>query len=631
MLTYTTPKILDEEHFLEAANNSARHFRNVYLAYLTVMIYIFIIILSTDQELLFHAGDKQLPLIHISVPIVAFFTWMPLALLVLHFYLLIQVKFLSDKVRLYKQRLNNLLEDKEDICEAKMLLASVPLVHILVEGKEEFKQHKMLYLIVFVSLVVFPLIVLIVTQIAFLPYQSELTTWIHRIVILIDVFLLWYFWHHIFGSHEGKTIWINSIAGLLGIVTLVFVFMFINFPGSKIYNPVTASFYELEWVNEIMPNHFDLPNRKLVKKEPAPELLAVHLEKQTDNENLINQRSSIWCRHADPLDLKGRNFREAQLRGAALCKATLLDANLTDANLNNAILISANLTSATLIHANLTEADLEKAILISANLRDADLIEAYLEKADLSGADLRQADLSRADLDEADLDKADLRQADLSGADLDEADLYKADLRQADLSGADLIEANLDEADLRQADLSKADLIEADLYKADLSKADLYKADLSRADLDEADLSGADLDKADLSEVDLDEADLSGADLTSANLIGADLIETDLTQANLRRANLIAANLSKTNFSNAVLDDRTILNFTWVWESSDSKEANFPTGIPRDWSATLKPRYLCPRRFNVSKYINKDDEVEQEKLKKRLEQIIKSKCELYKP
>ena len=590
------PKIPDGEHLLESANDNARHFRNIYAVYLTVMIYIFVIVLSTEQELLFSAGDKQLPLVHISVPIVAFFTWMPLALLFLHFYLLIQVTFLSDKVRLYKKGLDDHLESEEDIRKAKMLLASLPLVRILVEGKAKFEQHKMLYLIVFVSLVVFPLMVLIIAQIKFLPYQSGLTTWVHRIVILIDLSMLWYFGRNILRSHEGKTIWINSVAGLLSVLVPVFVFIvvFIDFPGSKIYNPVTASFYELEWVKEIMPNRFDLPNSKLVEKEPAPELLAAYIKEKTD---LIEPSLPTWCQYANPLNLKGRNFRKAQLQGTTLCNAILSDADFTDADLRE-----ANLTDADLRDANLTD-----AYLFRANLTDADLFRANLTDADLFRANLTDTYLFRADLTDADLREVNLTDADLSGANLTDADLFRANLTDADLFRANLTDAYLRFANLTDADLFRANLTDADLREANLTDADLFRANLTDADLREA--------------------NLTDADLFRANLTSATLIFSDLT----------AANLSETDFSNAVLDDRTILDFTWVWESSDSEEEYFPMGIPKGRSDTLKPEYLCPRNFvtsyyyDISEYINKDGEVEQERLKDQSKKIIEGNCKPYEP
>ena len=540
-------EIPDKEHLLESANDSARYFRNIYLAYLTVMIYILIIVLSTDQELLFRAGDKQLPLIHINVPIVAFFTYMPWALLVLHFYLLIQVTFLSDKVHLYRQGLYARIRSREGIRKAKMLLAPVPLVHILVEEKAKLK-HAMLYLIVFVSLILFPLIVLIAAQMKFLPYQDELITWLHRVVILVDVFFLWYFWHHIFGSHKRKTISIKSIAKLLVALALMFVFiaMFIHFPGEKIYNDFTASFYKLEWVKKIMPiNRFVLLNRKLVEKEPAPELLAAYIKEKTD---LIEPGSPTWCQYADSLDLKDRNFRKAQLRGATLCKAILQNADLTSADLRNANLIGA--------------------IFEGANLTDA-----YLARANLTNADLK-------------------------GANLTDASLARANLTDASLARANLTDAYLARANLTNASLARANLTDAFLWRANLT--DAY----------------------------LGIADLTDASLARANLTSATLIFSDLT----------AANLSRTDFSNAVLGGTTI-DLTWVWESSGSEEAeaNFPIGIPKGWSDTLKPKYLCPLNFDtsshydISEYIGEYGGLEREQLKARLKEVIGENCKRYYP
>ena len=407
---------------------------NVYILYLTVMIYILIIVLFTDQELLFREGDKQLPFFGISVPIVGFFTWMPWALLVLHFYLLTQVMFLSDMVRLSRQAIKN--QSEEDTRKAKMLLEPVSLVRIFVEGKANFK-HKMLYLIVFVSLAVFPLIVLIVTQIAFLPYQNEEITWSHRIVILIDLSMLWYFGCHILGSHEGKTIWINSIAGLLVVLILVFVVIvvFIDFPGSKIYGPVTASFYELETVNEIMPNRFILPDRELVELPPAPDLLAAHIKEQTDDKTLIESGSPIWCRYAESLDLKNRNFRKAHLQKAILCGAILPEAKLTKVDLKNAVLISADLSNA-----DLRDGDLRGADLRNANLRGTDL-----RNADLRGTDLRNADLSNADLMSATFISAVRGRMAITGVDFREADLREANLTATNLSRIDFSDAVLGE------------------------------------------------------------------------------------------------------------------------------------------------------------------------------------------
>ncbi|MBZ8183002.1 pentapeptide repeat-containing protein [Oscillatoria salina] len=181
------------------------------------------------------------------------------------------------------------------------------------------------------------------------------------------------------------------------------------------------------------------------------------------------------------LEILGKFFRRADLRGA----------DLTGADLTGADLRSADLRSA----------DLSDAILRSAVLRSAVLRSADLSDANLTGADLRSADLSEAILRSADLRSADFSETILRSADFSEANLSGANLRSAVLSDANLTGANLSDSNLSDSNLSGANLRSANLRNANLSGADLRSANLSGADLSGADLSGANLSGADLSGV----------------------------------------------------------------------------------------------------------------------------------
>ena len=78
------------------------------------------------------------------------------------------------------------------------------------------------------------------------------------------------------------------------------------------------------------------------------------------------------------------NLQEADLWGAALCRAHLQ---------------GADLRKAALCRTYLQEADLRRAVLQGADLREAVLWGTVLQGADIWGADLREADLREADLD----------------------------------------------------------------------------------------------------------------------------------------------------------------------------------------------------------------------------------------
>ena len=437
--TPQTPQITGEksliEHLLTSANDSARHFRTVYTTYLTVMFYAIAVALSIDQELIFRGGSQQLPLVNFSVPIVVFFTVIPWFLLALHFYLLIQATFLSDKVRLYVSELEKSPWRKE-FGKARKLLFPLPLAHIISEKESQSKATWILSLIVFISLIVYPLVVLIGIQIRFLPYQSEWITWAHRIFIVIDVLLLWYFWLWIFfpkNENSGKEkMWKRLNVSLLFTDSLTFIVLFIvvfaDFPSDRPYYPlITSNFHK--WMNVEWIKRIELDGYTLVKKELSPEILTAHyMREENIHENLITWGSRLWCKYAEPLDLQRRNFREAQLSRVTLCNANLFSANLSE----------AELFEADLSEAELRYADLSNTNLFSANLSNADIRNADLSEAILSNADLSEAILSNADLSEAELRYADLRYADLPEAELRDANLFSANLSEADISGANL-------------------------------------------------------------------------------------------------------------------------------------------------------------------------------------------------
>ena len=662
MLNKNTEKPCDfvnAQRLLESANDSARHFRTVYVTYLTVMIYTFVFILSTDQELLFKAGDKHLPQVNMNIPIKEFFTYMPWILLVIHFHLLIQASFLVGKVQDYVAKIKDELEPQEEIDKAHRLLFPASLAHTFRAGKLQW----ILYLIIF--LVIFPLGTLIFTQIRFLPYQSEGITLLHRIIIIIDIVLLWYFWYYIYISKNKnlrkeklykRFIWAFVYGLIIVLITLpIVVFVrVLDFPGKNpipFENPNLSKFYNL--ISEIKPNYnrFNLPNSTLVKREPSSKILAAYYIRE--GKLLTKHDESVWCELTEPLNLSNRNLRDAKLSKAKICSADLTRADLTRADLKETILTGANLTETILTgtilgkanlrgtnlrQANLTKKYLAEVDLTKADLTKADLTSVFLWKANLTGtvftnASLTNADLTRAVLTEAVLIDANLSDVVLTDASLTNANLTKAILTNANLSDANLtkavlteavlIDANLSDANLTKAVLTETDFTGTTLKKANLTEATLSSTDFTGAILTEADLTlagfievswwlylmGSNFTRADLTEASLIGTDLRGADLTGADLRWADLTGTDLRWANLmgtdlRGTDLFGINLSNTNFTSATITNTTI-KYSWIWKDPDTENIRYlPLGIPKGWKNMLKPDYLCPKRFDIDDYVD---------------------------
>ena len=546
----------DTAHFLEAANDSARHFRAVYLTYLMIAFYIIVIISSTDDELLFRDGNVPMPIINTSVPVMWFFIVAPWILLLLHLNLLMQAVFLSTKVHRYTSRFA-----KEKIHE-RGLLFPAPLANLLAEGDRRRSVQRILRIFVFFSLALLPPGILIYAEIQFLTYQSELITWLHRVAILLDIALLWRLWPYIRTppdtdwkeSWRQFRTWKRWVATFVSVATGLFVFVIADIPGGTMENFIPANALR-DWLEPSLDHKYQLKEQILVQEEPPPEVLAAHLvacksqnsDDRTDCQTEIKLGTPIWCQHAKPLSLEKRAFRHANLHNAILCGVDL-SVDLSDADLSRARLHGANLRNTKLQSANLRGAELQDADLHSAKLQGADLYRTELQGADLrfaelQGANLRFAKLQGTNLYRAELQGANLRSAKLQGADLYRAGLHGANLRRAELQGADLYQADLHGADLHSAKLQGANLFQAELHGANLRRAELLGTDLRwaklhGADLRSAKLQGADLYRADLHGADLRWAELQGADLRWAYLAGSDISNATLNLADLRDVDL---------------------------------------------------------------------------------------------
>ena len=123
----------------------------------------------------------------------------------------------------------------------------------------------------------------------------------------------------------------------------------------------------------------------------------------------------------------------------------------------------------------------EKIDLRNANLKGAILCKANLKSVDLSGADLSGADLSGADLSGAILSDADLTFTKLSDANLEKVDLTRANMNYSDLSEAKLTKSKLITTDLSMANLNHANLSDSNLYEANLREANFELVNLTHA------------------------------------------------------------------------------------------------------------------------------------------------------
>ncbi len=228
----------------ESANDSARSFRTVYVSYLVIVLYILSIVMFREKEELFRNGSLQIAIVNFSVPIRSFFIVSPLILLALHFNLLIQAKFLSYKVHryalaiseIYSHRLPSSSNDEErdgeerdgeerdgeerdgeerdgekkdgEKKEMRNLLFPAPLAHMIAEGDSDCTWQNLF--LVIIPIIIIPLVILVVTGVRFLEYQSGRITILQFILVVADVGILWWLWPGIVAPKKTRIQWVRN-------------------------------------------------------------------------------------------------------------------------------------------------------------------------------------------------------------------------------------------------------------------------------------------------------------------------------------------------------------------------------------------------------------------------------------
>lgn len=374
-----------------------------------------------------------------------------------------------------------------------------------------------LKLIAWTTLVAFPVLLLLLLQIQFLPYHDPTITWAQRGALVLDIVLLWILRPPTFSG--GGLDWRvdgGDTRDAPGHVRPVRLFDLV-FAGALSLVAV--------WLSVVIATIPDEPQETSLGWLGVGSMRGILFAG-----NVVDQATGQrmgWF--SDRLILPGFNLYEVlnvedpkrldwkdhliDLRGRHLEKAVMYQAILPKVNMAGAYLQGAQLDGA-----ELQGASFQKAMLLGASLERAQLQGASLDGAFLTGASLDDAQLQGASLDDAHLEGSPLYRAQLQGASLERAQLQGALLDNAWLEGASLVRAQLQGASLQNAHLQGASLEWAQLQGASLASAQLQAASLFGAQL-----QGASLDGAMLQGASLEWAQLQGASFGLAQVIATEM------------------------------------------------------------------------------------------------------------
>jgi len=484
---------------LAAVNACATTARYGSIALSALVGFFFVSIASLTHKDLLLNTPVMLPFLQVQIPLLRFFVFAPIFLLVVHSLILVQHVILRGTIKALNQSLTDEARRDDPL---RLEASSYFFVQVYAGPKRPAIITGFLFAACWLTLVLLPVLALLDFQVAFLPRHDWVVTWAHRSYLTLDLLLLF----------------------MMGTMIL--------FPDEKLmsaplhrlfYNPLLSLGVHSTILCALFFSFFvaTLPDGAM--------------------EKFIGRRAPQW----DLRDLRGRGSGEQFAQSAAFLttvretpvfwltallfegKPSVISGKTTSWFARNLIVMNTDLVA--------DEDTKERTGEVSLQLRGRDLRYARLDGSDLHRADLTGANLAHASLVRANISKAQLYKA----------DMHNSNLNWADLHGTKLGEANLHDATLREANLEEADLSRSDMSKAMLSWAKMKGAKLNRADMRGAIVSWADMEGARLVWADLDDANLYGVKLRDSKRANWQLKRTVLTDADFGPVGATAAGTSR--------------------------------------------------------------------------------------
>jgi uncharacterized protein YjbI with pentapeptide repeats len=570
-----------------AVDEGSDFIRSLWVTFVLLGAYLVIATASVTHTQLFLETPIKLPLLDVNLPLVAFFWVSPFIFIILHFYLLLQLVVLAEKIR----RLNDVIAaaDLDDSLRhnLRLLLPNDLLVQFLA-GPRKRRQGAMGFmfrLVAWITVVAGPLALLLLIQYKFLPYQNELVSWTNRFFIALDLSLLWVLWRTVIADTDERRQarhvfrWSARVAGV-GATTAVTLMSLIalTFPGERL-----DQFPPQQWFHLTFSWRFPLD---AVDQQKEEQLGATVRFKRMIAELLPRIPASEmdlqdWLKHTP----EARRLIPGTLR---LKQATLVDLDtlkkIEDRTSTVAHLWEGERTG------RFNERRFIAANLSKADLRRSDLQNSSFERANFIGANLSGALMRKVNLDGAVLDNANLNDASLDGSTLIHSSFGSSELRRASLYNSNLRQAWMLEAVLNGAILDGASMEGATLDRASLVGSRLLQTRLSGASMDGALLQGAKLEGAALQGASLRGARFEGANLASAELEGADLAGANLSGALLDDARLQGAIIEDAQFTNASLVGAYVFGMvgTPSFSGARVRDVNTAAVFPVVWRRTAQ-------------------------------------------
>ncbi len=496
---------------LEAVNRSSDTAHVAWLVFLAVMAYFMIAVAGVTHKDLLLEKAVQLPILNVPIPLVQFFQFAPIFLLLFHLGLISQLALLARKTLEFDISVRQLEPTRRRTHPLRLELHNFFFVQGIAGPHRSWVMSLFLHSMSWLTLAILPVVLLLFIQISFLPYHDVTITWTHRIALLLDIGVLTLIGVFLTRAETNffLAFWRTSIShpfsfvmtsGLLTFVAL-FSFFVATVPGEtldiRVQRYLQTGQKDANTASTSYLEGFSIPF--LWGSDDGSLFGFFHRNLIVTDIDLVVDKDVTPGESS--ISLRGRDLRFANLD-----RSDLHQADMTGVNLDGASLIGTDLSNAKLSCQDETELLLGEG---RAKAKCASARNANFSKVKLRGAQMTGIDISGSKFEEANLESVVLK-----FAIMENTSFWNANLRKADLTagiqgqGASFVVAHLEGADLNGGQLQFADFSNAHLQASSLSHAHLQ---------------GAVLRDADLSAATLEQTRLQSADMTGANLNGVDM------------------------------------------------------------------------------------------------------------
>lgn len=232
------PSTTEAEALAAALNHSAERVQTLWFSFLTFMLYLAVAIGTTTHRMLFLESPLNLPVLNIALPLLGFYILTPIIFVVFHFYMLLNLVLLARTAKSFEDALVRAFpEDGEARENFRMRIENTLFVQPLVGAKPEREgvNAMLLSLIAWITLVVAPFALLLMTQIMFLPYHSPPITNLHRWLLMVDLLFVIYMWSRYQRGWALDSLNINRWVFGLALGFPAYAMLVATFPGDLNY------------------------------------------------------------------------------------------------------------------------------------------------------------------------------------------------------------------------------------------------------------------------------------------------------------------------------------------------------------------------------------------------------------